>query len=45
MSNLFFLQKTLNPVFDECFEFGTISLEQCMQENAMIAFTVMDRNY
>lgn len=38
------LQKTLNPVFDECFEFGTITLEQCTQESAMIAFTVMDHD-
>lgn len=37
-------QKTLNPVFDECFEFGTIALEQCLQESAMIAFTVMDHD-
>lgn len=38
------LQKTLNPVFDECFEFGTITLEQCSQESAMIGFTVMDHD-
>lgn len=38
------IQKTLNPVFDECFEFGTIALEQCLQESAMIAFTVMDHD-
>ena len=38
------LQKTLNPVFDECFEFGTITVEQCAQESAMIGFTVMDHD-
>lgn len=37
-------QRTLNPIFDECFEFGTITTEQCSQENAMIAFTVMDHD-
>jgi hypothetical protein len=39
---LILLQKTLNPIFDECFEFGMIMQEQCIQENAMIVFTVMD---
>lgn len=38
------MQRTLNPVFDECFEFGTITLEQCTQECAMIGFTVMDHD-
>jgi len=37
-------QKTLHPIFDECFEFGMIALEQCTQESAMIAFTVMDHD-
>lgn len=38
-----FWQKTLNPIFDECFEFS-VTLEQCMAEGAMIAFTVMDHD-
>lgn len=37
------IQKTLNPVFDECFEFS-VSLEQCQMEGAMICFTVMDHD-
>jgi BAI1-associated protein 3 len=43
-NNLFSSQRTLNPVFDECFEFGTITVEQCTQESAMIGFTVMDHD-
>lgn len=38
---LLFFQKTLNPNFDECFEFS-VSLEQCSSESSMICFTVMD---
>lgn len=33
----------MNPIFDECFEFS-ITLEQCLLEGAMIAFTVMDHD-
>ncbi|XP_055685736.1 BAI1-associated protein 3 [Lutzomyia longipalpis] len=36
-------KKTLNPIFDECFEFS-VTLEQCLTEGAMIAFTVMDHD-
>ncbi|XP_037939126.1 BAI1-associated protein 3 [Teleopsis dalmanni] len=36
-------KKTLNPIFDECFEFS-VSLEQCLTEGAMICFTVMDHD-
>ncbi|XP_055846829.1 BAI1-associated protein 3 [Episyrphus balteatus] len=36
-------KKTLNPVFDECFEFS-VTLEQCRTEGAMIAFTAMDHD-
>jgi len=36
-------QKTLHPVFDECFEFS-VTLEQCLQESSMIGFTVMDHD-
>ncbi|KAL1129161.1 hypothetical protein AAG570_013692 [Ranatra chinensis] len=36
-------KKTLNPLFDECFEFS-VTLEQCKSEAAMIAFTVMDHD-
>ncbi|XP_066902110.1 BAI1-associated protein 3 isoform X2 [Halyomorpha halys] len=36
-------KKTLNPFFDECFEFS-VTLEQCKSESAMIAFTVMDHD-
>lgn len=36
-------QKTLNPVFDECFEFS-VTQEQCQAEVAMIVFTVMDHD-
>ncbi|XP_052132967.1 BAI1-associated protein 3 [Frankliniella occidentalis] len=36
-------KKTLNPVFDECFEFS-VTLEQCRSEGAMILFTVMDHD-
>lgn len=39
----FCFQKTLNPIFDECFEFS-VTLEQCLLEGAMIAFTVMDHD-
>lgn len=37
------MQKTLNPNFDECFEFA-VTLEQCLVEGAMIAFTAMDHD-
>lgn len=33
----------MNPNFDECFEFS-VTLEQCLTEGAMIAFTVMDHD-
>ncbi|XP_049958589.1 BAI1-associated protein 3 [Schistocerca serialis cubense] len=36
-------KKTLNPLFDECFEFS-VTLEQCRHEGAMILFTVMDHD-
>ncbi|XP_036671560.3 BAI1-associated protein 3 [Drosophila suzukii] len=36
-------KRTLNPVFDECFEFS-VTLEQCLTEGAMICFTVMDHD-
>ncbi|EDO63740.1 AGAP005816-PA [Anopheles gambiae str. PEST] len=36
-------KKTLNPVFDECFEFS-VTQEQCQTEAAMIVFTVMDHD-
>ncbi|XP_050430788.1 BAI1-associated protein 3 isoform X3 [Adelges cooleyi] len=36
-------KKTLNPLFDECFEFA-VSLDQCRHESAMILFTVMDHD-
>ncbi|XP_075161228.1 BAI1 associated protein 3 [Haematobia irritans] len=36
-------KKTLNPIFDECFEFS-VTLEQCLVEGAMICFTVMDHD-
>ncbi|XP_055611550.1 BAI1-associated protein 3 isoform X2 [Uranotaenia lowii] len=36
-------KKTLNPVFDECFEFS-VTQEQCQAEAAMIVFTVMDHD-
>ncbi|XP_044760714.1 BAI1-associated protein 3 [Coccinella septempunctata] len=36
-------KKTLNPIFDECFEFS-VSLDQCRSQGAMIAFTVMDHD-
>ncbi|XP_035788393.1 BAI1-associated protein 3-like isoform X3 [Anopheles albimanus] len=36
-------KKTLNPVFDECFEFS-VTQEQCQVEAAMIVFTVMDHD-
>ncbi|KFB48238.1 AGAP005816-PA-like protein [Anopheles sinensis] len=36
-------KKTLNPVFDECFEFS-VTQEQCQGEAAMIVFTVMDHD-
>lgn len=38
-----FFQRTLNPVFDECFEFS-VSLAQCQADGAMIAFTAMDHD-
>ncbi|KAG8306648.1 hypothetical protein J6590_042432 [Homalodisca vitripennis] len=36
-------KKTLNPLFDECFEFS-VSLDQCRADGAMVAFTVMDHD-
>ncbi|VVC39810.1 Mammalian uncoordinated homology 13, subgroup, domain 2,Mammalian uncoordinated homology 13, domain 2,C2 [Cinara cedri] len=36
-------KKTLNPLFDECFEFA-VSMDQCRYESAMILFTVMDHD-
>ncbi|XP_065210917.1 BAI1-associated protein 3 isoform X2 [Planococcus citri] len=36
-------KKTLNPFFDECFEFS-VTLEQCRVAGAMILFTVMDHD-
>lgn len=39
----FILQRTLHPMFDECFEFA-VTLEQCLHEGAMILFTVMDHD-
>lgn len=36
-------KKTLNPFFDECFEFS-VTLEQCRVPGAMILFTVMDHD-
>ncbi|XP_030373043.1 BAI1-associated protein 3 [Scaptodrosophila lebanonensis] len=36
-------KRTLNPIFDECFEFS-VTLEQCLTEGAMICFTVMDHD-
>ncbi|XP_067211831.1 BAI1-associated protein 3 isoform X3 [Linepithema humile] len=36
-------KKTLNPMFDECFEFS-VSVEQCRDLNAMVLFTVMDHD-
>ncbi|KAI8126251.1 BAI1-associated protein 3 [Lucilia cuprina] len=36
-------KKTLNPIFDECFEFS-VTLEQCLTEGAMVCFTVMDHD-
>ncbi|XKL63074.1 hypothetical protein PGB90_005438 [Kerria lacca] len=36
-------KKTLNPFFDECFEFS-VTLEQCRISEAMILFTVMDHD-
>lgn len=37
------VQRTLNPIFDECFEFS-VTLEQCLTDGAMICFTVMDHD-
>lgn len=36
-------QKTLNPDWEECYEF-TVSLEQCSHDAAMVCFTVMDHD-
>ncbi|XP_037069530.1 BAI1-associated protein 3-like [Pollicipes pollicipes] len=36
-------KRTLNPVFDECFEYS-VTLEQCRADGAMILFTVMDHD-
>ncbi|KAL6435453.1 hypothetical protein ACFW04_005437 [Cataglyphis niger] len=36
-------KRTLNPMFDECFEFS-VHVEQCRDPNAMILFTVMDHD-
>lgn len=37
-------KKTLNPVFDESFEFN-VSIDQCRQRGAVLVFTVMDHDY
>ncbi|XP_061181860.1 BAI1-associated protein 3-like [Saccostrea echinata] len=37
-------KKTLNPVFDESFEFN-VSIEQCRKRGAVLMFTVMDHDY
>ncbi|KAG7211433.1 hypothetical protein KM043_010720 [Ampulex compressa] len=36
-------KRTLNPMFDECFEFS-VSVEQCRSPDAMVLFTVMDHD-
>ncbi|XP_017887694.1 BAI1-associated protein 3 isoform X2 [Ceratina calcarata] len=36
-------KKTLNPIFDECFEFS-VNVEQCQSPDAMVLFTVMDHD-
>ncbi|XP_054012271.1 BAI1-associated protein 3 isoform X3 [Hylaeus anthracinus] len=36
-------KKTLNPTFDECFEFS-VSVEQCRSPDSMVVFTVMDHD-
>lgn len=36
-------QKTLNPVWDECFEFA-VSLEACKSPQAALALSVWDRD-
>ncbi|KAK2576361.1 hypothetical protein KPH14_005712 [Odynerus spinipes] len=36
-------KKTLNPMFDECFEFS-VSVEQCQSPDSMVLFTVMDHD-
>ncbi|KOC60100.1 BAI1-associated protein 3 [Habropoda laboriosa] len=36
-------KKTLNPMFDECFEFS-VSVDQCRSPDAMVLFTVMDHD-
>ncbi|XP_051165972.1 BAI1-associated protein 3 isoform X1 [Leptopilina boulardi] len=36
-------KKTLNPLFDECFEFS-VSVEQCRSPDSMVLFTVMDHD-
>jgi len=36
-------KRTLNPVFDECFEYS-VTLEQCRADGAMLLFTVMDHD-
>ncbi|XP_045213590.2 BAI1-associated protein 3-like isoform X3 [Mercenaria mercenaria] len=38
------VKKTLNPVFDESFEFN-VSLQQCQRKGAALVFTVMDHDY
>lgn len=39
----FFHQKTLNPIWDECFEFGVL-LETLRAPNAALSLTVWDRD-
>ncbi|XP_043486497.1 BAI1-associated protein 3 isoform X1 [Polistes fuscatus] len=36
-------KRTLNPMFDECFEFS-VSVEQCQSPDAIVLFTVMDHD-
>lgn len=33
----------MNPIFDECFEFS-VNLEQCLQKDSIIAFSVFDHD-
>ncbi|KAK3090649.1 hypothetical protein FSP39_013399 [Pinctada imbricata] len=37
-------KKTLNPTFDESFEFS-VTAEQCKRRSAVLVFTVMDHDY
>ncbi|KAI4497086.1 hypothetical protein M0802_007832 [Mischocyttarus mexicanus] len=36
-------KRTLNPMFDECFEFS-VSVEQCQSPDSIVLFTVMDHD-